>query len=126
MIEKVTEYIESLSNEELFNEYDNQYQIWETTGILEDGIIRTIEKKLNAIDGIFNIHTAERMFKAETLKRFGAMMKKVDKHIDSYVEILVILKDNRSAENPEDTYDYETDIKHTAEFIRDLKKIKKQ
>ena len=49
----------------------------------------------------------------------------IDKKIKKYKEILDTLKENRSNAVEGDQYDYETDIKNTAEFIRDLKSLKK-
>ena len=124
-MEEVRAYLESLSNEELFKEYCDQYVEWEKTGVLNDGIIRTIEEKLNNIDDAFNVHGAERLFKNECMNRFAAMMIMTDIKISKYNGVIETLKENQSQDVPNDTYDYETDLKHTSEFVRDLKAIKK-
>ena len=76
-MKEIREYIENLSNEELFNEYQNQYQEWEKTGVLNDGIIRTIETKLKKFDLGFNLQGAERLFIKECMKRFVVIMDKL-------------------------------------------------
>lgn len=118
-------YIEGLSNEALFEEWQNQYLSWTKTGILEDGVIRSIEEKLNAMDESLHIHQAEQMFKDECTKRFAVMMVVVNKGIKKYLKIKETLKENLGNQVPEDTYDYEIDIKNTSEFVSDLRKIKK-
>jgi len=49
----------------------------------------------------------------------------IDKKIKKYEGILNTLKENRSNAVEGDQYDYENDIKNCAEFIRDLKSLKK-
>jgi len=122
---KAQAYVEGLSNEALLDEYQNQYLSWTTTGVLEDGVIRSIEKKLLERDEkSLQLHTAERMFKDECTKRFAVMMATVNQGIKKYRGVLETLKENRSV-SPDDGYDYNTDLKNCAEFISDLKKIKK-
>lgn len=118
-------YVEGLSNEVLLNEFQNQYWLWTQTGVLQDGIIRTIEEKLNAMDESLHIHQAEQMFKDECTKRFVRMMATLKQDIKKYGGVVETLKENQSNSVPTDTYDYETDIKNTKGFIRDLKRIKK-
>ena len=118
-------YVEGLSNEALYNEFANQYISWTKTGVLEDGVIRTIEEKLNAMDDSLHIHQAEKMFKDECTKRFAMIMLNVDQGIKKYNGVVETLQENQSEEVRGDDYDYETDLKNTKEFIRDLKKIKK-
>jgi hypothetical protein len=118
-------YVEGLSNEVLFEEWRNQYLSWTKTGVLEDGVIRTLETKLNAMDESLHIHQAEQMFKDECTKRFARMMATVNQGVIKYAGTIETLKENQSAKVPGDTYDYETDIKNTKEFVRDLKKIRK-
>ena len=124
MMNKAQAYVEGLSNEALFDEWQNQYLSWTKTGVLEDGIIRNIETKLRETDKTFTIHQAERMFKDECTMRFAMIMATVNQGIDKYRGIRETLKENYGL-NPDDNYDYDTDIKNTAEFISDLKKIKK-
>ena len=118
-------YIEGLSNEALLNEFENQYMNWTKTGVLEEGIIRTIETKLNIIDEGLHIYHAEKAFKDECTRRFAMMMLGVNQGIKKYRGIVETLKENQSQEVRGDDYDYTTDIKNTKEFITDLKKIKK-
>lgn len=118
-------YIEELSNEALFNEYLNQYTSWTKTGVLEDGVIRTVENKLREDDETYTIHVAERIFKEECMKRFAVMMATVNQGIKKYRGVVETLKFNETLGTPDDGYDYLTDIKNTKEFITDLKKIKK-
>lgn len=121
---KAQAYVESLSNEALFSEWQNQYQSWMKTGVLEDGIIRSIETKLNEMDDSLHIHQAESMFKDECTVRFAMMMATTNKAIDKYRKVSETLKENLGL-NPDDGYDYHTDIKNTAEFISDLNKMKR-
>lgn len=123
-MQTVKDYLEGLSNEELFNEYVGQYREWQKTGVLQDGLIRTIDDKLVEIDECHHIIDAQRMFTEECTKRFAAMMIMVGIKIDKYKGVLETLKENQSNKVPNDTYDYETDLKNTAEVIADLKKMK--
>jgi len=118
-------YVEGLSNEVLFEEWRNQYLSWTKTGVLEDGVIRSIEEKLNAMDESLHIHQAEQMFKDECTKRFARMMATVNQGVIKYAATIETLKENQSVKVPGDTYDYETDIKNAKEFVRDLKSLKK-
>ena len=49
----------------------------------------------------------------------------IDALIKKYEGYLNTLKENRSNAVEGDKYDYETDIKYCAEFLRDLNKLKK-
>ena len=123
-METVKLYVKGLSNEELFKEYVGPYRDWQKAGVLQDGVIRNIETKLNAVDDSLHIHLAERMFIEEFSKRFAAMMIMIDIKIDKYKGIIETLRENQSQEIQGDTYDYKTDLKNTAQFIRDLKRIR--
>tara|TARA_R100000544_G_C2188169_1_gene40282 strand:+ start:68 stop:352 length:285 start_codon:yes stop_codon:yes gene_type:complete len=50
----------------------------------------------------------------------------IDKLIDKYGTLLNTLRENKSTKNKEDTYDYNTDIKNTREYLKDLKALKQQ
>ena len=53
----------------------------------------------------------------------------INKLIDKYGTLLNILRDNKSAKSAKsktDTYDYNTDIKNTREYLKDLKALKQQ
>ena len=125
MMNNAQAYVEGLSNEALFSEWQDQYLSWTKTGVLKDGIIRTIEAKLRDDDDTLTIHQAERMFKEECTMRFAMMMGTVDKAINKYRGVSETLKENQGNNVPNDTYDYDTDIKNTAGFISDLKKMKR-
>jgi hypothetical protein len=114
-----------LSNDELFLEWGNQYDEWQKTGVLQDGIIRNIGDKLSETSDGQHLHVAQRMFLQECTTRFAMMMARTNKGVKKYVDIVETLKENLGQNTEGDDYDYKTDIKNTKEFISDLKKIRK-
>ena len=50
----------------------------------------------------------------------------INELIDKYGTLLNILRDNKSTKSKTDTYDYNTDIKNTREYLKDLKALKQQ
>ena len=77
------------------------------------------------MDESLHIQQAERLFKDECTKRFVMMTANVNQSIKKYSGVVETLKENQSAKVEGDTYDYETDIKNTKGFVRDLKSLKK-
>ena len=50
----------------------------------------------------------------------------IDKLIEKYGTLLNTLRENKSTKSETDTYDYNTDIKNTREYLKDLKLLKQQ
>lgn len=60
-MEKIMDYINGLSKEEIVKAYQEEYLPFKKTGICPDGVLRTIAKIINEVSNTYDLRFAERL-----------------------------------------------------------------